>query len=470
MTSSRRRRLLWGLAVTGVLAVAAGVAVYVVKSIPQYRTTFLVDASVTEQADFQAVRRSVVSAAQNAGERDAMALRRFGGECGNADNTRSLVGSGIGNGEEIGAAARALTARGKATLGSGVLAAIDDFAGRHPFRGREGNRIIVVTGHGTDACDGDPAELGRRIRSRAGEVGVEIDMRFVGYKVPAAGRSVLGRLATTAGQPAPDFPQDGTELAATLKRYTVPTSTDPKQITLPAKPVTTRPCTLEHRQRGWKKTSRPSRFELPEQVRLPAGAAVYEVPHHPSGSGASRFVAEAGKATCSSGPPGEPSEGHYIGARVQKLYPEGPEFNDPAQMSWVGLTVEDPDASCYLFPKNPAPQPGYVAANCETVAAAMWLADREEVTTGNPRYKAALSREPGIGNWQRVPGSIEVALAVDRPGPENPAILCVQPKSRASLCTAALTFHFVETMKEGLPKDRLEAGVQQIERFMSKSS
>jgi hypothetical protein len=474
MTSLRRRPLLWGLAVTAVLAVVAGVVVFVVRSIPQYRTTFLVDASVTNQADLQEVRRSVVSAAQNAGERDALALRRFGGECGNGGNTRSLVDSGTGNREQIGAAARALTAQGKSTLGSGLLAAIDDFSGRHPFRGSKGNRIIVVTGHGTDACSSDPTELGRAIKSRARAAGVDIDLRFVGYKVPDAGRTVLGKIAATSGNPPPDFPQNGTELAETLKKYTVPTSSDPSPIDLPAQSVTTRSCTLKHEQRGWNKTSQPSTFKLPAQVKLPPGAAVYEVPHHPSGAGVSRFIGEAGKATCSGGPPGEVSEGHHISATVRKPFPEeGPDlqdFHDPDQMSSVSLTVEDPHASCYLFPKNKNQEPAGSEPQCGTVAAAIWIAKGEEVPTGDPRYKAVLSHEFFIGNSTPIPGTIEVVLAVKRPGPHNPAILCHQPKGRASLCTAALTFHFMETMKDVLPKSTLESGAQRISRFVSKRS
>ncbi|GAA0544278.1 hypothetical protein GCM10009546_02920 [Actinomadura livida] len=473
MPSLRRRPLLWGLAVTAILAVVAGVVGFVVRSIPQYRTTFLIDASVTNQADFQEVRRSVVSAARNAGERDALALRRFGGECGNGGNTRSLVDSGMGNREKIGAAARALTAQGKPTLGSGLLAAIDDFSGRHPFRGSKGNRIIVVTGHGTDACSSDPAELGRTIKSRARAVGVDIDLRFVGYKVPDAGRTVLGKIAATTGNPTPDFPRNGTELAETLKKYTVPTSTDPSPIALPAQSVTTRPCTLEHEQRGWKKTPQPSTFQLPAQMKLPPGAAVYEVPHHPSRSGVSRFIGEAGKATCSGGPPAEVSEGHHISATVSKPFPEdGPDLqdlNDPDQMSSVRLVVEDPHASCYLFPKNKSREPG-AASECGTVAAGIWLANREEIPTGDPRYKAVLSYDPGLGNHKRLPGTMEVVLAVERPGPYNPAILCIQPKNRASLCTAALTFHFMETMKDSLSKTTLESGAQQIARFVSKRS
>ncbi|GAA2437441.1 hypothetical protein GCM10010191_60400 [Actinomadura vinacea] len=457
------------LAVAALLSVAMGVAVYVVRSIPAHRTTFLIDASVTDQADFQAVRRSVASAAQNASDRDALALRRFGGECGNGDNTRSLVDSGTGNREKIGAAARALTTRGRATLGSGLLAAIDDFSGRLPFRGSEGNRIIVVTGHGTDACTGDPAALGRSVKSRARAAGVDIDLRFVGYKVPAAGQTVLGRIAATAGYRPPDFARDGAELAATLTKYTVPSSTDPRRIALPAQTVTTRPCTLRHEGRGWNKTSRPSSVRLPEGVKLPSEAAVYEVPHHPSGTGVSRFIAESGNAVCTSGPPADRSEEHHIGARVMKRYPEGPDFTDPDQMSQVALTVEDPHASCYLFPSKAARETAHVAAQCGTVAAAIWPSNPEHITTGDPRFKAALSREPGLGNHMRVSGTIEVVLAVNRPGPHNPAILCIQPKNRASLCTAVLTFHFMEAMKDSLPKDVLERGAQRIEHVVLKS-
>lgn len=471
MTSLRRRPVSWVLIALGVLAVVAGVAmVIVVRSVPAYRTTFLVDASATDHADFDAVRNSVATAAQNAGDRDALALRRYGGECGDSGSTRSLVGSGTGNREQVGKAARALNPQGKATLGSGLSAAIDDFSGAYPFRGSKRNRIIVVTGHGTDACASDPVALGRSLKSRAEAAGVDLDLRFVGYKVPTAGRQMFGRIAAAAGHRPPDFAEDSTQLRATLTKYTVPTSTDPEPITLPTpRTVTTRPCTLKHDERGWNRTSRPSRFQLPEQVTLPAEAAVYEVPHHPAGSGVSRFIGEAGKALCSAGTPAQRGEEHHISAGTYKRFPQGSDFNNPDQMSSVLLVVEDPDASCYLFSAEDK-DPAYVARNCRTVTAAISLAKREDIPTGNPRYQSVLAHEIYMGNHQRSPGTIELALAVRRPGAYSPVIVCIQPKSRADVCAAALTFHFIEAMKDSLPKEILDRSSQQIERFVAKYS
>lgn len=94
----RRRWLRITLAVLAVAVIAAAATVvYVVRSTPQYRTAFLVDTS-DAQRDFGALADSVGAAVRNAGDGDALSLRRFGGDCGDSGNTEELVGSGRGTG------------------------------------------------------------------------------------------------------------------------------------------------------------------------------------------------------------------------------------------------------------------------------------------------------------------------------------------------------------------------------------
>ncbi|MER7461893.1 hypothetical protein [Streptomyces sp. NPDC097981] len=278
----RSRRLRITLAVLAVVVVAIGATVvYVVRSTPQYRTAFLVDTSDPgpsgAQRDFGALADSLGAAVRNAGDRDALSLRRFGGGCGDRGNTEELVASGTGNAERISAAAHALTPGGKATLNSGLLAAIDDFAGRYPFRGSKRNRIVVVTTRGTDGCGGDPAAMNAQVRERMDRLGLQLEFRFVGYRVPVAEQEVLTRLASATGSAAPQFPADAAELNAVLEKVVIPTLPEAKPVELPLQEAPVTACT-------WGDTSAvppspasppPSSVRLPRQVRLPAGAEVY---------------------------------------------------------------------------------------------------------------------------------------------------------------------------------------------------
>ncbi|POM27079.1 hypothetical protein BTM25_14880 [Actinomadura rubteroloni] len=232
--TARRWRVAAAVAV--VVALVVGVAVFLVlRSVPDYRTAFLVDTSAPPPGGaFGPIADAVGSAAQNAADDDALSLRRFGGTCGNRHNTARLVGSGRGNGQKVGRAAHALTASGRSTLESGILAAIGDFSGRYPFRGHRLNRIVVVTSHGTDACTSDQAAVQKRIRAKAAKSGVDLDFRFVGYQVPAGEQEQMTRTAAASGAPRPHFATTRTDLVATLKKFTVPESPDAAPVSVPA--------------------------------------------------------------------------------------------------------------------------------------------------------------------------------------------------------------------------------------------
>ncbi|MCH0565901.1 MULTISPECIES: hypothetical protein [unclassified Streptomyces] len=227
------------IALVAVVAVVAGAVVFLVmRAIPDYRTALLVDASATTTSEaaggFGAIRDSVGAAAQNAGDGDALSLRRFGGACGDPGNTAELVGSGTGRGERIRQALRELEPAGKATLRSGILAAIDDFSGRFPFRGSERNRIVVVTGSGVDACSGDPAAVAEEVRGRVAEAGLSLDFRFVGFGVPDAQRETLGRIAAAGKAPEPRFADSAEDLTAILRELTIPDAPEAQQVHMPS--------------------------------------------------------------------------------------------------------------------------------------------------------------------------------------------------------------------------------------------
>ncbi|MEQ4303656.1 hypothetical protein ABNF97_20130 [Plantactinospora sp. B6F1] len=230
---SRRRRFLLIVAVVVVAALAVG-TVLVVRAIPDYRTALLVDTSTDpEGGDFAEVAAAVGAAAQNAADDDALSLRRFGGRCDDVGNTAQVVGAGTGRAPEIVEKVRTLTPAGESTLRAGVLAAIDDFAGRYPFRGRKGNRIVVISRHGVDGCDPDPAAVARTIQERVEKAGLALDFRFVGYRVPAEQRPALTQLASAAGAPEPVFPETADVLTAVLEQLTIPASPDAAPVAIP---------------------------------------------------------------------------------------------------------------------------------------------------------------------------------------------------------------------------------------------
>ncbi|GAA1308299.1 hypothetical protein [Saccharothrix xinjiangensis] len=222
-----KRELIIGAVVAVVLA--ACVVVYVVvRSAPEHRTTLLVDTSAPGSG-FGAVAEAVEAVAHNTGSGDALALRRFGGECGAADNTAEVADEA----DEVPGAVRGLAPSGRATLLSGVLAAIDDYSGIYPFRGSQRNRIIVVSSTGVDACTTDPQEASRAIRERVAAAGLDLDIRIVGHQVPEDQRESLQQLV---GDQAVAFTEDAAELTEQLDELVVPDSPDAARISVTTPP------------------------------------------------------------------------------------------------------------------------------------------------------------------------------------------------------------------------------------------
>ena len=212
-----KRRLLTGIAVVVALGlIAGGVIVHLT---PDHRTLFLIDAS--DSPDFREVADAVGAAASNMPGDDSLALRRFGGEC-DSSNTAELVTPGTGQATKIGDAARSITPGGRATLLSGILAAIDDFAHVYPFRGSVTNRVVVVARNGADACGKSADEVRAIIKQHTGKAGVKIDFRFVGHRLTPEQVKVLTDIAAASDAQTPRLTRTSDELVTTMKEVSVP--------------------------------------------------------------------------------------------------------------------------------------------------------------------------------------------------------------------------------------------------------
>ncbi|MFB6807368.1 hypothetical protein [Streptomyces sp. NPDC056387] len=440
----RRRWLRITLAVLAVAAIGIGATVvYVVRSTPQYRTAFLVDTSdagpsdagpSAARRDFGALADSVGAAVRNAGDGDALSLRRFGGDCGDADNTEELVGSSTGNGKRISEAAHALEPGGEATLNSGLLAAIDDFSGRYPFRGSKRNRIVVVTTRGTDGCGGDPAAMNAHVRDRMDRLGLHLEFRFVGYRVPVAEQEVLTRLASATRSAAPQFAQDAAELNAVLKKLVVPAQPEAKPIELPLQQVPVTACSQDVPGEPSLPTvppealpSAPSSVPLPHEVRLPAGARVY------AARPGSHLIA----------PPDQRCAYVYFtsGSTWQLSVSEHPVLMEGYGQ---GLTVSEPADSllaCKDFGKT-APEllkqlpPDVTEGACKE-------ADEGEtanVPTGVPGLYIGTEREAGR---TEIKAMLRV-LSFLGERPVRNSLICLLPPEQRDVCTASLTYFFLQ--------------------------
>ncbi|MFE6841998.1 hypothetical protein [Streptomyces sp. NPDC057686] len=428
----RRRWLRVALTVLAVAVVAvAATVVYVVRSTPQYRTAFLVDTSDPGSPgggrDFGALADAVGAAARNTGDRDALSLRRFGGACGEPGNTRELVGSGTGNAHRISAAAHALTPGGKATLNSGLLAAIDDFSGRYPLRASKRNRIVVVTTQGTDGCGGDPAAMNQEVRDRMDALGLQLEFRFVGYRVPAAEQEVLTKLASAVKAAAPQFTQDTAELTAVLQKLVVPTLPEAKPVEVPSQEVSLTACSPG----SWEIPAGPlpslaPSVRLPRQARLPAGAQVY------GGYPDNYLIAPAGK-TC--------LVNYYDAAYGgQVSVSDNPEIMEGFG---TGLTQSPVDGveDCSDFGKTAPELLKHLPADVtESACKEKDTGGTVNIPTGVPGLYLGTVRESG---FPVVKAMLHTLRFSDKP-PAQSSLVCLLPKEQADVCSASLVYFFLQ--------------------------
>jgi hypothetical protein len=184
---------------------------------PTYKTQFLIDTTGGTTSDGpEMIAKSLKTVVGNSGDRDALALRSFGGECGTENNTTQLVDFGTDNRQKITQAASGVREGSKATLLRGITQAVEDFSKPFALRAKQVNRIIVVTRHGMDACDDDTAFVEKEIRDRITAAGLAIEFRLIGYQVPDDQRDRLNQIATGAGAPDPMFVNTPAGLDAAL--------------------------------------------------------------------------------------------------------------------------------------------------------------------------------------------------------------------------------------------------------------
>lgn len=129
--------------------------------------------------------------ARNLHPTENLALRDFGGECGQDEGTRLLVSFGTSRRNRILNAAAALQPRGTPTLASAVISALADL---QPLTNTK--RVVVLTGH----ADGCHEEAIRDIKERiaaykaAGQE-IALEMRFIGLSVSAADQTQIREMS-----------------------------------------------------------------------------------------------------------------------------------------------------------------------------------------------------------------------------------------------------------------------------------
>ena len=188
---------------------------------PTYKTEFLIDTTAGTAANGpQTIANSLKTVVEDSGDHDALALRSFGGQCGAENNTTQLVGFGTDNRGDITQASGGVREGSKATLLRGIVQAVEDFSQPFAQRATQVNRVIVVTRHGTDACDDDTAFVEKEIRNRIAAAGLAIEFRLIGYQVPDNQHDQLNQIATAAGAPDPLFVKTPSELDGALHWFT----------------------------------------------------------------------------------------------------------------------------------------------------------------------------------------------------------------------------------------------------------
>jgi hypothetical protein len=195
------------------IAAAAGLVVVIAAGIPIVRwlrtpppimnQEIVLDTSAGMSAKFDTKPSKLVAAVEalrgrNLHPAENLALRAFGGECRQDDESRLLVPFGTSRRGRIVSTASGLEPRGQATLVSGVISALSDI---HPLP--HTRRIVVITGH-ADACYEEAIrELKQRFeaqpRTAAAKDPVALEMRFIGLALSAQDAPRLQEISNTVG-------------------------------------------------------------------------------------------------------------------------------------------------------------------------------------------------------------------------------------------------------------------------------
>jgi len=185
-------------------AIALAVAVAATYPVVQWMTApppimnqeIVLDASAGMAAAFND-RPSKLSAAVDAlrvrslYQKENLALRVFGGECGQDDESKVLVSFGTARRNRILKAAADLQPHGKPTLASAVISAMADL---RPFANTK--RVVVLTGH-ADTCNEEAVrDIKERLNAyKAAGQEIALEMRFIGLSVSAADQTQIQQMS-----------------------------------------------------------------------------------------------------------------------------------------------------------------------------------------------------------------------------------------------------------------------------------
>jgi hypothetical protein len=203
-TSPVRKRAIAAALAIGVAAAASiPISRWMRKPPPIMNQEIVLDTSSGMSAAFD-TRPSKLAAAvealrgRNLHPAENLALRAFGGACGEDEESRLLVPFGTNRRARIVQTAGDLTPGGKPTLVSGVISALSDL---HPMP--HARRIVVITGH-ADACYEEAIrELKQRVDAQPaapdGKQAVALEMRFIGLALSPADQSRVSALSSAVG-------------------------------------------------------------------------------------------------------------------------------------------------------------------------------------------------------------------------------------------------------------------------------
>jgi hypothetical protein len=172
--------------------------------LPASNTEIVLDASEEMADEFDEGDSKLEAAAAGIGEfvapraNEGFALRRFGGDCGEAGDL--VVDFGADNGDDVRDAAAEQEPSGASNLGNAVIAALDDFNDQDKFPDQDAPRRVLIFAGTADQCLGDDAA--DVIRREVGRSAVDLEFQLVGMKVSDAARAGLKSITNELGREA----------------------------------------------------------------------------------------------------------------------------------------------------------------------------------------------------------------------------------------------------------------------------
>ncbi|MDL4777676.1 serine/threonine-protein kinase [Actinomadura xylanilytica] len=321
----------------------------------------------------------------------------------------AAVGTGAGAATAGAAGAGAVGSAGAGTAGAGTAGA--------GTAGAAGSSSLAA---GHTAAVGKAASVGGKASAGAVKAffgsGAGITAASTGVAVVVAGGAFTAREVTKADpRPTPTVSRSAAP-AVTVAAVNQCRTLDPGGRPIPA-------------------GTKPAPVRLPVQVKLPAGAAVYS-----TGQGGN-LIGNAG-ASCE-GSIGASGGSNEVGRARTGL------ISQVFQTSLGGLRI----SLCQYFPDSPQADEERGSGN----TCASDLSSRDDLPTGVSNFQAMLSSDPRAGGRKLASPYVSVTLAtLSSTGIASP-ISCSMPWAKAPVCTAALTYWFVQnTAKSGIAKADLD--------------